>query len=436
MRSPWSVDTPARPARRRVPTALLVLLCTLPFLGSTPQRPEPFTIPELSQRINAFSLDLLRHFHGLAASYIASGGDTRKELAAVLHFPEDNDQLTDGLRKIRGQIEAAARDKRIDVSVANSAWLDGTYAQFRKSYTDRLQKALGVSLREVSFGRAGEASREINRWASHESRGRINEVIRAEDLRSRSRAGVVDEPGLVTVNAVYFKADWASRFEADGTRNLPFHLDRSRTQDVPLMHQQSLLLHAADERFQFLELPYVGGRFSMYVFLPREILPLRQLVEPLSVERITRLRRGAAPCLADVLFPKFVFNTHVAVKDTLCEMGVKAAFDGNNADFDRMIVKKFEAYRVYLSDVFHDALIEVHERGTTAAAVTTTVHYSIGCSAAPSIHPPSIDFHADRPFVFAIVHNESRSVLFAGWISNPQGLASSAAMGGPTTSRR
>jgi serpin B len=423
----------------------VVLLCTLPFLGSTPGGPVPVVIPELSQRINAFSLDLLKHharsaqaapnavlspqgiFQALALSYLASGGETRNELAGTMHFPEDNDRLAGDIGRLRGQIESAAKDKRIEVTVANSAWLDGSYAEFRKSYTDHLEKALGVSFRKASFRRPGEASGEINRWVSRETRGRIKQVIGAEDLRSRSGPGVVDEPGLVTVNAVYFKADWGSRFEAGATRDLPFHLDRSRTQAVPTMHQRSVLLHAADDQFQFLEIPYVDGRFSMYIFLPGEILPVQKLVEPLSVERITKLKTGAAPCEVDVLLPKFEFRTHVDVKGALCEMGVKAAFDSGKADFDRMIVKKLDAYRVYLSDVFHDASIEVHEKGTVATAVTTSVHYSIGCSAAPSLHPPRVDFHADRPFVFAIVHNESRSVLFAGWISDPKAPAGSAA---------
>jgi serpin B len=189
-----------------------------------------------------------------------------------------------------------------------------------------------------------------------------------------------------------------------------------------MMHQRSVLLYAADDQFEFLEIPYVEGRFSMYVLLPREILALAKLAEPLSADGISRLRRGAAACEVDVLIPKFDFHTHVSAKSTLDEMGVKAAFDKGQADFDRMIVKKPEAYRVYLSDVFQDAFIEVHEKGTEAAAVTTTVHYSIGCSAGPP-PPRRVDFHADHPYLFAIVHNESRSVLFAGWVTDPKSPA-------------
>jgi len=426
--------------RPTVRAALVVLLCIAPLLGSGERKSNPGTIPDLSQRINAFSLDFLKRcarspdaapnavlspqsiFQGLAMSYVASGGPTRKELAEALHFPEDNERLTDDLKQLRRQIQSAAKDRRIEANVANALWLDSTYAEFRKEYTERIEKGFAASLHQAKFGDADKVSSEINRWASKETNGRIKKVIGPEDLRSRSTLGVIDEPALVSLNAVYFKADWGSRFEPDATRKLPFHIDRQRIKSAPMMHQRSVLLYAVDDQFELLEIPYVDGRFSMYVLLPREILPLAKLADELSADVIARLRRGAASCEVDVLFPKFDFHTHTSVKRTLDEMGVKAAFDKTQADFDRMIDKKWEAYRVYLSDIFQDAFIEVHEKGTEAAAVTTTVHYSLGCSAG-SHRPPRVDFHADHPFVFAIVHNESRSVLFAGWITDPKGPA-------------
>jgi serpin B len=281
-------------------------------LGSAPRKPDPRAIPDVSQRINAFSLDFLKRcarspdaapnavlspqsiFQGLAMSYVASGGQTRKELAEVLHFPEDNERLMDDLKQVRRQIKSAAEDRRIAASVANSVWLDDTYAEFRKEYTERIQKVFGAALHQAKFHDADKASGEINRWVANEASGRIREVISPADLRSRSTPGVIDEPGLVTLDAVYFKADWGIRFEPDGTRELPFHVDQQRTRIAPMMHQRSILLYAADDQFEFLEIPYIDGRFSMYVLLPREILPLAKLAAPLSADGIARLRRGAA----------------------------------------------------------------------------------------------------------------------------------------------
>ena len=38
------------------------------------------------------------------------------------------------------------------------------------------------------------------------------------------------------------------------------------------------------------------------------------------------------------------------------------------------------------------------------------------------MEPPPVEFHADHPFLFAIVHKQSQSILFAGWIANPKGF--------------
>jgi serpin B len=105
-------------------------------------------------------------------------------------------------------------------------------------------------------------------------------------------------------------------------------------------------------------------------------------------------------------------------------MGAEQAFDRSRANFDGMIVQRPEAAHVYLSSVRHETWMEVSEEGTEAAAVTASVHYTVGCSAEEP--PMPAEFHADRPFLYFIVHNPSRSILFAGWIGNPAELEASA----------
>lgn len=340
------------------------------LLGASASWETDSEAPGISRRINAFTLDLLKHraangnlppnailspqslFHGLAISYIASGGETRKEL------------------------------------------------------------------HQAKFTQQDQTSKAINGWVSGQTHGRIPKVVGPEDLTSRSRPGVIDEPALISVNAIYFKADWGSQFEKGSTRQQPFHVDAGMTVETPMMHQRSLLPYSENDTVQFLELPYIAGGCSMYVLLPHKVIGVSRVIEAMTVEMITDLKRRAAPQDVDVLLPKFEMRSHLAVKDALEKMGVKAAFDNHRADFDQMIIKRFEAYRVYLREIYHDAWIEVHEEGTRAAAATTTVHHSFGCSAPQAPRTP-VQFHADHPFLFLIVHNQSRSILFAGWISNP-----------------
>ena len=56
-----------------------------------------------------------------------------------------------GLTSLRRALEATANRKGIDAGVANSAWLDTTYAEFRPSYVHRIQEAFGVSFHSAQF---------------------------------------------------------------------------------------------------------------------------------------------------------------------------------------------------------------------------------------------------------------------------------------------
>lgn len=408
------------------------------LLGVAPSGEKKET-PEISKQINAFTFDLLKHciegedapantilsaqsiFHGLAMSYVASGGETRKELADVFHFPDDNAALLAGVEELRDQMHSATRKGELDISVANGAWLDSTYAEFQKDYIDLLKGSFDAPLHNVKFAEEGKVSREINKWVSQKTRGRITQSVHPDDFLSRSRLGIKEEPALVSINAVYFKAKWGSEFDEDSTREHPFYLDKSKTVQTLMMHQASGFPYAEAEGMKFLRMPCIGDTFSMYLVLPHMGTSIDEVMESFTPEMFDSLQDRMFVRYVDVILPKFEMKSHLAVKDGLMEMGVKTAFDRDmKADFDKMIVPKVEAFNVYISEVYHDAWIEVSEEGTEAAAATSTVHYSMGCSTSLIVMP--MTFHADHPFLFLITHNESRSILFSGWISNPAGL--------------
>jgi serpin B len=419
---------------RLIGIAGLVLL-----LGAGVPQSAPPDVPPLSQRINAFTLDLLQNqagasnapanavlsaqsiYHGLALSYIASGGTTRSELSRVCRFPADDPQFPADLGALRRQLSAASNPPRMELAMANAAWLDESRAEFRKEYVEEVAGPFDAPLHRVQFGQPERASSEINRWVSARTHGRIAQSVRPDDFAIRSRPGVIDEPALVTVSTLYFRSDWGSRFEKSATSNLPFHVNALTTADAWMMHQRSELLYAEDAGARFLEIPYRGGACSMMILLPKQATPVRAWIQDLTTERILELRRNAFVCEVDVLLPKFELRSQVGVRHALTTMGVRSAFDPRSADFDRMIVRNPEALRVYLTEIHHDAWIDVHEEGTEAAAATSTVHFSLGCSARVQSAPAT--FHADHPFVFLVVHNPSRSILLSGWVSDPREFA-------------
>ena len=67
---------------------------------------------------------------------------------------------------------------------------------------------------------------------------------------------------------------------------------------------------------------------------------------------------------------------------------------------------------LYISDVIHQAFVEVNEEGTEAAAATVVI-MSVGSAM------PMNTFQADHPFIFIIQEKETGVILFMGRVTNP-----------------
>jgi len=416
---------------RAVLVSTAILFVTGAGANQHPDAPDK-PIPAISQRINAFTIDFLKHaaakdtgnlilspqsiYHGVAMSYVASGTKTRTELAKAVGFPDDDKQLTTDLAKLRKQIQSTV-NKNTDVSIANSAWLDSTVAEFRKDYLSNLEKTFEASMYPVKFKNSKEASGRINKWVSEKTRSRISEVVRPQDFDSPDFT-----PCLVTVNVAYFKSEWSVPFEKADTKERPFRLNEKDSVNALLMHRAVHSRYGEDKTFQFLELPYTDSMYSMYVLLPKQVLVPKKMVSLVQSDTLAKLSDHAVQRSVDVLLPRFEIRHHCSAKDTLRNMGVALAFDMNRADFDRMIVKSPAVDRVFLSEIYHDAWVAADEKGTEAAAATTTMVAAPACAPPTKEEPPAV-FHADHPFLFFIVHNESRSILFAGLVTNPKELA-------------
>lgn len=145
-----------------------------------------------------------------------------------------------------------------------------------------------------------------------------------------------------------------------------------------------------------LELPYGDdGRFFMWILLPqngKNLLDVSTALRDVSVSYIDdNINQFATYDEHDVIMPKFKISSGLNLQPVLNRLGVT---DTNQSNLD----------------VFHKAVIEVHEEGTTAAAYTERI---VGLK---SLGEP---FYVNRPFAFLIVDRKIGGVLFAGQVRNP-----------------
>ena len=226
---------------------------------------------------------------------------------------------------------------------------------------------------------------------------------------------------LTLVNAVYFKGRWQNEFEAKFTRDGPFTVSPTKEVKVAMMHKSAYYKLLEEEALgcQVLDMPYVGGKMSMVIFLPYEPDGLSKLEGSLTPQMLEISHSDLSIAhwrKVDVALPKFKLTEQFSLSSVLSTMGASDMFDPDRADFSGITTGP-EA--VFVSEVVHKAFFEVNETGTEAAAAATAL-VRLCCN---ERLPPS--FIANHPFLFLIRHNESGAILFLGRMANPDMLISS-----------
>ena len=216
---------------------------------------------------------------------------------------------------------------------------------------------------------------------------------------------------LVLCNALYFKGNWRSKFEAKATRPAPFRLSADETVSVPMMVQEAELKMT---RFQepaatLLELPYYGGDLAMVIILPNEVDGLAEIEAALTTENLSAWRARLDAASSDqtwVHLPRFTTRQSVNLVPVLRSLGIVSAFD-DTADFSGMDGTTI----LFLATALHRTFVEVNEAGTEAAAVTLFEARTKGMSDR---------FVADHPFLFLIRDRASGTILFLGRLTDPR----------------
>ena len=340
----------------------------------------------------------------LAMAYAGARGETESQIAKALHFST----TPSAAGGFAGEFGAIVKDLNVrgakgsyELNVANALWGQRGYG-FLSEFLELIKNSYGGELNEVDFVNASETARQtINSWVEKQTRNKIKDLIQQGMLNSMTR--------LVLTNAIYFKGNWARRFEKDKTKESPFTLTNGKEVNVPMMNQTAEFNYMEADDFQGLELPYVNDELSMIILLPRKVDGLRGLEEKLVLEKFSGWLSELSKRKVIVSIPKFRLTSQFGLADVLQSMGMTEAFSGK-ANFSGMNGKR----DLFISAVIHKAYVDVYEEGTEAAAATGVIMKTT------SVMPGQIPvFRADHPFLFLIRDNKSGSILFIGRAMNP-----------------
>jgi serpin B len=333
----------------------------------------------------------------LAMTYAGAATTTASEIASTLHFtlpPARLHPAFDALDLALTTPPAGSAPNAFALTIANATWGQRGFP-FLATYLDLLAQDYGAGLRTVDFEGAPEPSRmAINAWVSDQTEQQIPQLLPAGSIDPSTR--------LVLTDAVYFHGDWLHAFDPKSPMGT-FHAATGDV-NVPMMSNQAVVPVWSGTGWTAASVPYSGDTTSMVLLVP-DLGTFARFEAGLTATALASIvdgQTGGGP----VAMPRFKFSTATSLKDTLAMMGMPDAFSPA-ADFSGID----GGHDLSISAVFHQASVEVDEKGTTAVAATAVVLHTL------SIGP--VGLVVDRPFLFFIRHNPTGAILFAGRVVDP-----------------
>lgn len=329
----------------------------------------------------------------VALSMAANGADNKtltemeKVIGGNFNIEEINEYLSTYLNNL-----PSSKDAKFNF--ANSLWFNNSEDfVINKDFLTANANYYNASQYMTNFD--NQTVKDINNWVKQHTDGDINKII--DDIE--------EDDLCYIINALTFDAEWENKYEKSDTFNMQFKRYDGSFTSVPTMSSTETKYIEDDKSIGFIK-DYKGKQYSFVAILPNEDVDIFEYLSSLTGEKFINLLKNVKNESVKALLPKFSYEYQVLMNDQLIDMGMTTAFNPNKADFSKLGTSK---ENIFISKVLHKAFINVDEDKTKASAVTI-----IGMKDASA--PMEKFVRLDRPFIYAIVDNNTNLPIFLGTI--------------------
>lgn len=323
----------------------------------------------------------------LGMAWNGATDETKAEMSSLLAMTNTPDSIVNQYYEVM-QKSLPVVDSATTVNIANSLWYTDRFS-VRPSYLQLNQKYFDANIRSIDFMQPW-AKDTINAWVDAKTNHLIPSIV--EETRSQV---------MFLINAVYFKGAWAIPFDPKQTYSGTFAKQTGGSANVKMMALTDTVRYTETNDAQWLDMAYGNGAYSMTLVLPKPGFSTNSVLSSLTVSTWNTAIESLALRKVGISMPRFKVECTFGLKETLKSLGMKKAFT-EYAEFSGISEESLA-----ISDVKHKTYVEVTEKGTTAAAVTVIGMFTTSMPDYPF-------FTANKPFLFFIRENGSKTILFAG----------------------
>ena len=334
-----------------------------------------------------------------ALSMTANGaeGNTLVQMQQVLGQNQDLEQLN---VNIKTWTDGLVNTENTSLKIANSIWFkdDANRIQVQQDFLKKNSEYYNADIFKAAFDEGTLA--EINSWVADKTEDRVKDILNE----------VPEDAVMYLVNALAFDAEWQEIYFENQIRDGVFHMSADEEENVSFMYGEERIFLEDELATGFIK-PYKEG-YSFIAILPNEGISPSEYISSLTGEKFLQLLEGQKTATVYTAIPKFEKEYEIELKDILMALGMNDAFDADKADFSKLGVSADG--NIYMNRVLHKTFISVDERGTEAGAATVV---EMTCETAIE-EAETYRVYLERPFVYAIVDNETNIPLFMGTVDS------------------
>ena len=292
----------------------------------------------------------------------------------------------------------------------NAVLFDRQYT-LKQPFIQDVNYFFGGKMYRLDLTRPKECAMVLNGIIKRESRNMFDNVFAPQDF--------ANDPMMILLNVLYFKANWFNSFEEHLTKKERFmtpaasNFEAIHHSRVDMMNDEKYVPYYNDGTIHGIILDYADDRFKMLVLTTVKMpSSLKTVTGNLACKGLQHFIRNSSDHNKTIIkLPKLKLESRLDLKSLLSSVGLTSIFDPRGS---LRMIQNSDA--VYIDSARQVVKLSLDETGTEVAAVT------IALPKAAAIRPQAVKynkFYADHPFVLVLFDSKTNAILLTAAIIHP-----------------
>ena len=294
----------------------------------------------------------------------------------------------------------------------NAVLFDRQYT-LKQPFIQYVNYFFGGKMYRLDLTRQKECAMVLNGIIKRESRNMFDNVFAPQDF--------ANDPMMILLNVLYFKANWFNSFEEHLTKKERFMTPSASKFEaihhsyVDMMNDEKYVPYYNDGTIHGIILDYADDRFKMLVLTTVKMpSSLKTVTGNLARKGLQHFIRNSSDHNKTIIkLPKLKLESRLDLKSLLSSVGLTSIFDPRQGSL--CMIQSSDA--VYIDSARQVVKLSLDETGTEVAAVT------IALPKAEAMRPQAVKynkFYADHPFVLVLFDSQTQAILLTAAIVHPE----------------